>query len=341
MLMHKVLLIAVILAVWVGVMPAPTISAQTSCAFTPTVEGARLYHAPLTDPSQEIGALTVGMAYLVQRQHAEHYYVTLDGVTGGWVDRRSGMLSGACDAIPVDNTPLGDFPTVCTLTSTDTIPFYGDSALTEPRNALAAGTYVVTSQTSRAYLVRIDHAFGGWVPSSAGSLSGACDTLPPDASLTARALADARAWTVPNVKTGQIAATLAEGSSVVIVAGPVLGPIRLDTNDEGAWYQVYQTGQVVGWVWEARLDFADPPTPPPPAIQTAITQPNARLWTHPDVKSGSIRAYLPAGIRVTILTGPVTGPIRYDTSDLGEWYYVQPEGGFLPGWIWAGRLAWE
>jgi hypothetical protein len=257
------------------------------------------------------------------------------------VDRRSGMLSGACDTIPVDNTPLADFPTVCTLTSTSTIPFYSDSALTVSQNALAAGTYVVTSQTSRAYLVRIDHAFGGWVPSSAGSLSGACGTLPPDAGLTARALANARAWTVPNVKTGQIAATLADGSSVVIVAGPVHGPIRLDTDDEGAWYQVYQAGQVVGWVWEARLDFAEPPAPPPPAIQTAITQPNARLWTHPDVKSGSIRAYLPDGIRVTILTGPVTGPIRYDTTDLGEWYYVQPEGGFLPGWIWAERLAWE
>ena len=317
----------------------PRANAQIMCTFTPTAEGAKLYHAPLTDPAQEKSALVVGQGYLVQRQHTEHFYVTLDGLNGGWVDRRSGMLSGNCNALPVDSTSLSDFPTVCTLTSTERTSLFNDSALIQAKSQLDAGTYVVTQQTGGAYYVRLGHAFGGWVLSSAGSLSGACDTIPPVSGLTAWALADARVWSAPDVKTGEVAGTLVENSLVVIVAGPVRGPIRFDTNDEGDWYQVAQSGQVIGWVWDARLDFADPPAPPPPAVQTAITQPNARLWTQPNVKSGSIQAYVPDGLRVTILTGPVMGPIRYDTADLGEWYYVLPDGGFLPGWIWAGRLV--
>jgi hypothetical protein len=324
-----------------GIVPLPRADAQAACTFTPTAEGAKLYHAPLTDPAQEKSALVVGQGYLVQRAHTEHFYITLDGINGGWVDRRSGVLSGDCDAVPVDNTSLADFPTVCTLTSINAIPFYVDSALTQSQNALAAGTYIVTQQTVSAYHVRLDHAFGGWVPVSAGTLNGACDALPPEVRLTARALADARVWNVPDVKNGDVIRTLAEGASVVIVAGPVTGPIRFDTADQGTWYQIAEAGQIGGWVWDARLDFASPPAPPPPSVQSAITAPNARLWTRPDVKHGSIRAYLPAGLRVTILTGPVLGPIRYDTFDLGEWYYVQPEGGYLPGWIWAGRLIWD
>ncbi len=341
-LLTVVIMVIVVVAGTGGVAPranAHPADIQAACTFTPTVEGAKLYHAPLTDPAQEKSTLVAGQGYLVQRQHTEHFFVTLDGINGGWVDRRSGVLSGVCDTIPADTTPLADFPTVCTLTSASAIPFFGDSALVKELPALAAGTYIVTQTSTSAVYVRIDHAFGGWVPSNVGILNGACNTVPPETILTGVALADARVWSAPNAKTGEIVATLAQHALVVIVAGPVRGPIQFDTDDNGNWYQVAQAGQVIGWVWEARLDFTNPPAPPPPAAHTAITQPNARLWTQPNVKSGSIRAYVPAGLHVTILTGPVLGPIRYDTADLGEWYYVQPEGGFMPGWMWAERLS--
>lgn len=103
--------------------------AQSACMFIPSAGGAQLYHAPLTDPSQQRAPLVLGTGYRVERQHGEHFFVTLDGINGGWVDRRSGGLSGDCDVIPVDSTPLAAFPTICTITLAQSAVWYGDAAL--------------------------------------------------------------------------------------------------------------------------------------------------------------------------------------------------------------------
>jgi hypothetical protein len=45
------------------------------------------------------------------------------------------------------------------------------------------------------------------------------------------------------------------GTPLQIIAGPVSGPIRYDTDSTGDWYQVSLNGTVLGWVWAERLSF--------------------------------------------------------------------------------------
>jgi hypothetical protein len=51
--------------------------------------------------------------------------------------------------------------------------------------------------------------------------------------------------------------------------------------------------------------------------------------------------FLVPGTPLHILSGPVSGPIRYDTADTGDWYYVQAEDTLYAGWLWAGRIAFD
>ncbi|MCB8966826.1 MAG: serine/threonine-protein kinase [Ardenticatenaceae bacterium] len=65
---------------------------------------------------------------------------------------------------------------------------------------------------------------------------------------------EARLWSQPNVQTGQIVASLAEGAELTINDGPVTGPIRLDTDDQGQWWLVTAVaGGDIGWIWQERL----------------------------------------------------------------------------------------
>ena len=71
-------------------------------------------------------------------------------------------------------------------------------------------------------------------------------------------------------------------------------------------------------------------------INTMQVLANTRLWSQPSVTAGIVLAELPTGASVTILSGAVWGPIRYDSSQVDFWYPVQ--AGSQVGWIWSGRL---
>src|SRR5690606_7513026 len=129
----------------------------------------------------------------------------------------------------------------------------------------------------------------------------------------ATALDNARAWSAPDVRSGAMVTTFAPGTQLIVLAGPVSGPIRFDTADTGNWFQVRAVnvaGGATGWVWENRLRFAPPAGPGGP---TAVALANARVWSQPDVHAGAWIASLVEGSAVRILVGPVVGPIRYDT----------------------------
>jgi hypothetical protein len=323
-----------------GAVPA---SAQGDCTFTGALETLILYHAPLTTPTQQKDALPGGVGFRLTLQRAEHYYVAVDDAYGGWVDRRSGGLSGDCAGVPVDTAPLTDYEALCFFTSPQAAQLFHESRRANPKETIQPGqAYPVTLQTFDAYHLQLDHAFGGWVAAADGQVSGNCAGVPTEyPAQIATALENARAWSAPDVRSGDVVTTFAPGTQLMVLAGPVTGPIRLDTADTGNWFQVRAVnaaGGATGWVWENRLRFSPPPGPGGP---TAVALANARVWSLPDVHTGAWIASLVEGSAVRILGGPVTGPIRYDTTDTGNWYRIAQDATGITGWVWRERLIFD
>lgn len=337
------LLAGLILAL--GALPggAAPARAQGDCIFTGALETLILYHAPLTTPSQQKDALPGGVGFRVTLQREEHYYIAVDDAYGGWVDRRSGGVSGDCAGVPVDTTPLTDFDTLCFFTSPQAAQLYHEARRTNPQGTIQPGQpYAVTLQTFDAYHLQLDHAFGGWVAAADGQVAGDCASVPVEyPAQIATALDNARAWSAPDVRSGAMVTTFAPGTQLIVLAGPVSGPIRFDTADTGNWFQVRAVnvaGGATGWVWENRLRFAPPAGPGGP---TAVALANARVWSQPDVHAGAWIASLAEGSEVRILGGPVVGPIRYDTPDTGNWYLIAQNATGITGWVWRERLAFD
>ncbi len=65
---------------------------------------------------------------------------------------------------------------------------------------------------------------------------------------------------------------------------------------------------------------------------------NARLWSVPDVLAGSSLAAVPSGTSLTVLDGPVWGPVRLDIDASGWWWLVENLSGSESGWLWQARL---
>lgn len=238
----------------------PEARQEPECTFTPASDTA-IYAAPLTHATQQQGTVPAGYAFTVLMEAGEHYYIALEDGYGGWVDRRSGTLAGTCDRVPLDDTPLWRFPSVCALTSDAALPLYGDATLTDARDTLPAGRYYAVQQAPGSFYVMIDHAYGGWVANAGLITTPACARLPYENVQQARALPDARVWTAPDVTGGEVLYTLPEAAQVQIVGGPVEGTIRADTGDQGTWYQVTWGPYAPGWVWSERLSFDTTPVP--------------------------------------------------------------------------------
>lgn len=72
---------------------------------------------------------------------------------------------------------------------------------------------------------------------------------------------------------------------------------------------------------------------------TASTLANTRLWSQPDVETGSVILSIPQGTTVTITGGTANGRISYWSNQIGTWYPVHVNG--YTGWIWSERLNFE
>jgi hypothetical protein len=73
--------------------------------------------------------------------------------------------------------------------------------------------------------------------------------------------------------------------------------------------------------------------------QTAVTRPNARVWTEPSAQTGRLVTLLEPGSAVILIGEPVRGPVRLDTDDEDDWYQVRlPDETEPIGWVWADRL---
>jgi len=65
---------------------------------------------------------------------------------------------------------------------------------------------------------------------------------------------NARIWSEPNAKVGQIIMELPAGTPINITGEPQTGFLQLDSDLTGNWYPV-QFGGTVGWLYEGRIDF--------------------------------------------------------------------------------------
>ncbi len=320
-------------------------SNQEACVFIVTVDVAGGFSQPVTDPAFQVASVQGGLSYQVLRSAQQHFLVKYTiGGEGVWLDRRSGYIEGNCLNIPVDETPLTDYDSLCFFSSANEVTIYTDATLeaikTPIGNLPPNREVLVTAQQGDAYFLHFDHAMGGWVAKNSGTVRGNCENLSiPDnhsSVLRGTTLDNTRLWSEPNVQTGVVVADVAAGTTLIIEDGPRLGSIRTDTQDQGHFYFVrIDSDTTSGWIWSARLltGYVDPTQ-----NVRAVALDNARLWSLPDVTTGEITQDIPVGTVVTIEDGPQLGRIRVDTYDLGHWYLVSLNSG-SSGWVWSERLS--
>lgn len=333
----------VIIVLWIvfggAFVPEPVHAQTDDCWFTPAYNTA-LFAAPIFTVTQQSGALQGGMTYAVKGQAPDYLLVQVDANTQGYVKRDQGALAGTCGMnIPVISAPLIAYPTLCVLqTPTQPVALFADAALQTPAGTLPANaSYAVVQETANSVYIYINALAGGWVSAAAGTMNGACDMLPtepPVVAGTALARANARLWSAPDVYQGTVLTALEPNTPVMVLSGPVQGPISYQSMLTGDWYQV-RSGNTTGWVWAERLSITN--TRPP--VGTATTLENARLWSVPNVYQGAVLISLEPDALVTMLSGPVRGPISYQSDLAGDWYQVQ--SGITTGWVWGERLSFS
>jgi hypothetical protein len=328
-----------IVGIIASLLPLANAQAQADdCTYIVEDNVIPLYSAPLNIASLQVDVLPVGSTYTVEKRAERYLYLSSGGIAG-WIHGLSlgGRTEGDCTSLPEDDRPLTDYPTVCFFIPIEAMHVYNDSSLTDEHDAfdLKGGeSYPVVYADEASLFAYIDDAAGGWVSAETGFVSGLCDDLAkPDGYQQAIALENARLWSQPNVRIGAIVADVEPETPLHIISGPVLGSIRLDTEDLGKWFYV-SDGTQAGWLWEARVEFEEVDGDDVDTTVKALE--DTRLWSLPNVQQGSLIAFVNPGSTVRILEGPVNGPIRFDTTDIGGWYFV--EVGTTRGWVWEDRL---
>lgn len=222
----------------------------------------------------------------------------------------------------------------CWFTANQDTTGYQDETLTTQHPAMStmdAGiSFQVTDVSGSAVLLAVDHAMGFWVNIAMGILSGDCSGINAYQPNQVRVLANTRLWSQPNVITGSVIRDIAQGATVTITGGTVIGRIQYSSNVTGIWYPVTLDSQS-GWIWAERLDFVSSPVP----VTEAFALENTRVWTQPDVISGSLIAEVPINSTITIVGGPTVGSIQYNGLT-GVWYQVEVNNQI--GWVWEHRL---
>lgn len=318
----------------------PLTDYEELCFFTPADHTPFFTDSQLT---QQMVDLSSDREILVTGQTENAYFLYLDHAMGGWVAVNSGTVRGDCGNLShhddwtglrgtaLDNARLWSEPNV--QTGTILADITAGTALIIEDGPRMGPIRTDTDDRGHFYLVRVEgQTTSGWIWSAR--------LLPSDGDPTnggrAMALENARLWSEPDVTLGTVTSDLAVGTVVTIQGQPQLGRIRTDTDDMGYWYLVTVEGtSTTGWIWSERLT-ANTTAPINGTQATALE--NARLWTQPDVRTGTVITDLSVGTVVTVEAGPELGRIRTDTDDLGHWYYVRIDGTNTAGWIWSPRL---
>jgi hypothetical protein len=153
-------------------------TSNAPCQFAGASPMLTVYQAPITDATQEEARLSGSDLYPVSQTHGQYVLIQLRDGRTAWADKRAGTLEGNCNDVPVDDTPLTGFPTLCTFTNTTSVPLYDNSILTGAIGSVAPGTYPLIGINQNRYYLYLDVNQGGWVLGSMGLVQGNCITLP-------------------------------------------------------------------------------------------------------------------------------------------------------------------
>jgi hypothetical protein len=148
------------------------------CQFAGASPMMTVYQAPITDATQQEARLSGSDLYPVSQTRGQYVLIQLRDGRTAWADKRAGTLEGNCKDVPVDDTPLTGFPTLCTFTNTTSVPLYDNSMLTGAIGSVAPGTYPLIGINQNRYYLYLDVNQGGWVLGSMGFVQGNCMTLP-------------------------------------------------------------------------------------------------------------------------------------------------------------------
>ena len=228
---------------------------------------------------------------------------------------------------------------VCWFVADETTPVYADRDLTNiqliVKSIPVGSSYPVVDIFDNRALLQADFETGFWVLIEKGTIFG--DYCEVSTLYTAELVTKAHLWSHPDIVSGQVIGSLAQGTTVSVVGGAAVGRIRYDSLQTGIWYPV-RVDNSSGWVWAGRLDF-DTAAPETDAFADAFARKNARLWSEPDVVNGTRLLDIRLNNSVDIVGGPVTGRIRFDDETPGVWYQVDVNG--ILGWVWQDRLRFE
>lgn len=150
---------------------------STTCFFTGQAEQLILYHAPVSAPSQQKSSVLGHEAYPIIKQNRGYYLLQITDDITGWADSRVGAVEGNCEEMPIDETALSEFPTVCAFVSTDEVLLYSEAELINAIEVVPAGTQLVESVSSTGYYLVLGEDVSGWVAAADGQISGNCDPV--------------------------------------------------------------------------------------------------------------------------------------------------------------------
>jgi len=151
---------------------------DTDCQFTAASERLIVYQAPIQAPLQQKALVLGGETYPIIKQNNGYYLLQLADGDSGWANSQDGTTEGDCEDIPIDDTPLVDFPTMCVFTNPQEAALYSKPDLVNAIGTASPGTYVIESTTGNQYYIALDENYSGWVAVADGQIAGDCDSLP-------------------------------------------------------------------------------------------------------------------------------------------------------------------
>ena len=151
------------------------VAQDTDCQFTAASE--RLIVTRLRSRhSQQKFAVLGGENYPILKQNNGYYLLHLRQF--GWANSQDGTSGGDCEDIPIDATPLADFPTMCVFTNPQEVVLYRKPDGVNAIGTVSPGSYVIESTTGNQYYIGLGENGGGWVAVADGQIAGDCDSLP-------------------------------------------------------------------------------------------------------------------------------------------------------------------
>jgi hypothetical protein len=151
---------------------------NVDCQFTALSERLIVYQAPIQAQSQQKVAVLGGETYPIIKQNNGYYLLQLAEGDSGWANSQDGTTEGDCGDIPIDNTPLADFPSMCVFTNLQEVALYSKPDLLNAIGTASPGSYLIESTTGNQYYIALDENYSGWVAVTDGQIAGDCDSLP-------------------------------------------------------------------------------------------------------------------------------------------------------------------